>query len=115
MVNVRVFKAADDLHDGVHLADVGEKLVAQAFACAGALHEAGDVHKLHRRRNGDLRLGDVLQHFQARVGHGDDADVGVDRAERVVGRFRLAGAGHSVEQGGLAHVGQTDDSGFEHK
>ena len=51
---------------------------------------------------------------QPRVGHGDDADVGVDGAERIVRRLRLARAGDGVEQGGLADVGQTDDSGSEH-
>ena len=39
---------------------------------------------------------------------------GIDGAERIVGRLRLAGAGDGVEQGGLADVGQTDDSGSEH-
>ena len=51
---------------------------------------------------------------QPRVGHGDDADVGVDGAEGIVGRLRLAGAGDGVEQRGLADVGQSDDSGSEH-
>ena len=51
-----------------------------------------------------------LQHLEPRVGHGDDADVRVDRAEGIVGRLRLAGAGDGVEQRGLADVGQTDDS-----
>src|SRR6266516_299607 len=32
VVNVRVFEATDDLHDGVHLADVAEEFVAKAFA-----------------------------------------------------------------------------------
>ena len=52
--------------------------------------------------------------YEPRVGHGDDADVGVDGAEGIVGRLRLAGAGDGVEQGGLADVGQSDDSGSEH-
>ncbi len=32
VVDVRVLEAADDLHDGVHLADVAEEFVAQTFA-----------------------------------------------------------------------------------
>ena len=34
-----------------------------------------------------------------REGHGDNADVRVNGAERVVGRFRFARAGDGVEQG----------------
>ena len=49
-MDVRVLEAADHLHDGVHLADVREELVAEAFALARALHEAGDVHELDGRR-----------------------------------------------------------------
>ncbi len=35
--DVLVLEAADDVDDGVHLADVGEELVAQPLALAGAL------------------------------------------------------------------------------
>ena len=47
-------------------------------------------------------------------GHGDDADVRVDGAERIVGRLGFAGAGDGVEESGLADVRQSDDSGSEH-
>jgi hypothetical protein len=96
----------------VDLADVGEELVAEAFALAGAGDEAGDVHELDGGGDDDVGLGDFLQDVGALVGHGDDAHIGIDGAERVVGRFRLAGAGEGVEKSGLAHIGETDDSGF---
>ena len=49
---------------------------------------------------------------EARVGHLDDADVGLDRAERIVlrGDARL---GERVEERRLADVGQADDAAFE--
>ena len=31
-MNIRILKTPDNLHDGVHLANVGEKLVAQTLA-----------------------------------------------------------------------------------
>ena len=37
VMNVRVLETAHDLHDGVHLADVGEELVAEAFALRSRL------------------------------------------------------------------------------
>ena len=60
-MDVRVLEAAHDLHDGVHLADVGEELVAQSLALARALDQAGDVDELDGRRNDDVGLGDRLQ------------------------------------------------------
>ena len=48
--DVGVIEHADDLGDGLGLADVGEELVAQAFALRRALHDPGDVHEGHRRR-----------------------------------------------------------------
>ena len=60
MMNVRVLEAADDLDDGVHFADVREKFVAQTFALRRAFDQAGDVHKLNRRRDDDVRFGDVF-------------------------------------------------------
>ena len=49
---------------------------------------------------------------QPRIGDADDADVGLDRGERVV-RREHAVAGQGVEQGGLADIGQTDDADGE--
>ena len=49
---------------------------------------------------------------EARIGHLDDADVGLDGAERIVLR-RDAGLGQGVEEGGLADVGQADDAAFQ--
>ena len=113
-MNVRVLEAPDDLDDRVHFADVGQELVAEAFALAGALDEPGDVDELDRRGNDDVRLRDALQRRQPRIGYGHDADVRVDRAEGIIGRLRLSRARDGVEQGGLADVGKTDDTGSEH-
>ena len=49
-MDVGVLEAADDLDDRVDFADVGEELVAEPFALARALHQAGDVDELDRRR-----------------------------------------------------------------
>ena len=59
-----------------------------------------------------LRLDDLRQLREPRIGHLDDADVGLDGAEGIVlrGDARL---GQRVEQGGLAHVGQSDDAAFQ--
>ena len=43
VVDIGVGKAADDVDDGVDFADVGEELVAEAFALACAADEAGDI------------------------------------------------------------------------
>ena len=50
LMNVVVLKTADHLHDGVHLADVAEKLIAESFSRARAFHQTGDVHELDRGR-----------------------------------------------------------------
>ena len=115
VVNVRVLEAPHDLHDRVHLADMRKKFVAQPLARACALDEARDVHELDRGRDDDVGLRDFLQHREPLVRHGHDADVWIDRAKGVIRRLGLAGAGDGVEQGGLADIGQADDSGFQHK
>ena len=59
MDDVLVVKTAHHMDDGVGLPDVGQELVAQALAPGGALHEAGDVHKLNDGRGGLLGLVEV--------------------------------------------------------
>ena len=110
--DVRVAERADDLADRVGLADVREELVAQALARARAAHDAGDVDERHRRRDDLGRLVQLGQHRQPLVGDADDADVRIDRRERVVGREDVV-LGQRVEQGGLADVGQADDADRE--
>jgi hypothetical protein len=63
---------------------VAEELVAQALALAGAADEAGDVDQLDDGGDDLLGLDLGLDAQQARVGHREDADVGLDGAERVV-------------------------------
>ena len=112
---VVVLKAADDVHDGVDLADVGQKLVAEALALAGTGDETGDIEELDGRRDDHAGLEDLFEMGQAVVGHVDDTDVGFNGAERIVRDRRLVRAGNRVEEGGLSRVGQPDDAGFQHK
>ncbi len=107
--DVVVVKAADHVDDGVRLPDVGQKLVAQALALGGALHQTGDVHELDDRRGLLLGLVNFRQLVQPGVGHRHHAHVGVDGAEGIVGRLR-AGVGDGVKEGALAHVGQTHNT-----
>jgi hypothetical protein len=58
-----------------------------------------------------LRLDDLRQPVEARVGNRHDTDVGIDGAERVVLRLD-ARLGKGIEQGGLADIGQSDDAAF---
>ena len=110
MDDVVIVKAAHDVHDGVALADVTQELVAQTGTLAGTLHQTGDVHELHDGRGLFVGLPDLRQLVQTLVRHGHDAAVRLDGAERIVGRLRVLGGGDGVEQSGLAHVGQADDT-----
>ncbi len=110
--HVVVGKAAHHVHHGVRLADIGEELVAQAFALAGTGDQAGDIDELDDGGLDLLRLDDGREGRKPLVGHFDDADVGLDGTEGVILR-RNAGLGQGVEEGGLADVGQSDDAAFE--
>ena len=112
MNDVVVVEAAHDVRNGVAFADVGEELVAEAFALARACNEAGDIDEFHCSGNNALRMIDFSELLQARIGNLNNADVGFNRAERIVFR-RDAGLRKRVEDGGLADVGQADDAAFQ--
>ncbi len=95
--------------DGVDIANVGKELIPQPLTLRGSGHEAGDIHELNSRRHDLLRVHDVGELLQARVGHRHDPDVGVDRAERIV-LGRDLRPGESIEQGRLADVRQAHDA-----
>ena len=97
------------MNNGVGLPDVGQKLVAKPRALTGALHQTGNVHKLNDRRGLFIRLIDFRQLVQPGIRYGHHAHVGVDGAERIVGALRAC-IGDGVEQGGLAHIGESHDT-----
>src|SRR4029078_7877520 len=88
MRDVGILEAAHDMRDGVDLADVGEELVAEAFTLGSAAHEAGDVDEGRPGRDDLPRLGDGRELVEPRIGHGDFADIRLDRAERIVRGLR---------------------------
>ena len=108
----RIMKAADDMQDGVSLADVREELVAQTFTLAGAFDDARDIDEFHGRRHDRIGLDHGHDAVHARVRHRYHAHIGVDGAERVVGGLRFSRR-KGVEDGGLAHIRQADDSDIQ--
>ena len=56
MDDVFILKAADDVNDGIHLADVGKKLVAQSFTLGRALDKTCDIDKFEDSRGEFLRV-----------------------------------------------------------
>ena len=113
MRDVAILEAAQHMDDGVHLADVGQELVAQPLALGGAADEARDVHEFQAGGDDLGTLADGGQRGEARVGHRHPADIGLDGAEGVVGRLRRHRLRQRVEERGLAHIGQADDAAVE--
>ena len=112
MRDVRALKAAHHMGDSIHLADVLEELISQPLALRGALHKACNIDKAH---TGGCRLFgmiEIRQHLEARIRHGHDAHIRLNRAERIVRRL-CARLRDSVEQRAFSHIRQTDDSDFK--
>ena len=99
------------MHDGVAFPDVGQELVAQSLALAGALHQTGDVHKFDGGRGHFLGMIHLRQHVQPLVGHRHHAGVGFDGTERIIRRLGSR-PGDGVKQRALSHVGQSYDTKF---
>lgn len=110
--DVVVLEAAHHVADGFGFADVGQELVAQTFTFRRAFHQAGDVDEFHGGWQNALRLDDLGQLIQTRIGHRHHTGVRFNGAEREVGCFN-ARFGQRVEQGGFAYVRQADDTAFE--
>src|ERR1700736_1345181 len=98
MMDVTALETANNLHDRIHLANVAEKLVAQAFSLARARDESGDVNELDRRRHCAYRFGHLCERLQPRVRDRNDSLVRIDRAKRVIRGLSLVSASHRVEQ-----------------
>ena len=93
-----VVEAAEHVYDGVALADVGEELVAQAFALAGSLHEAGNIDDVADGRHDAARMHELGETGQSLVGHGDLSKLSINGAKGKVCCLRLC-ARQTVEEG----------------
>ena len=113
MDDVAIGKAAHDVGDRIDLADVAEKLVAEALAAGGAAHQPGDVDEFELGRDDLCRFRQARTDREPLVGHRDPPDIGLDRAERVIRRLGRFGRGQGVEERGLADIGQADDAAAE--
>ena len=111
MHDVLVVEAADNVYNGVHLADMGQKLIAETLALAGAAHQTRDVYEFDNGRSGFLCVVQVGQRLKALIRYRNHADVRVDGAERIVGALRAC-LRNCVEQSGLADIRESDDAEF---
>ena len=112
MHDIVILKTAHHMNDGIGLANIGKKLIAQSLAFTGTCHQACDVNKLHRRRKDPLRAHNAGQLGEPRVGNLDDAHIRLNGAEGIIlgGNARL---GQRIEQGGFAHIRQADDAALK--
>jgi len=98
VMNIRIFKAADNLHDCVHLSNVMQELIAEAFARVRPFHETSNINELNRRRHDLLRVRYRGEFCQASVRHSHDAHVWVNRTKGIILRRRLVRAGNGVKK-----------------
>ena len=102
------------MNNRVDLTNIGQELIAQAFALTGTLHQTGDIHKLHPRGDQLFALAEVGELLEAVIGNRHCAHIRLNRAERKIGSLSLRIGHQGIEQGGFANVGQSDDSSFKH-
>ena len=107
--DVVVLEGAEDEHDRVDLANVGQELVAESLTLAGALDETTDVDHLYGGMDDVLARRHHGQPIEPLVRNLCHADVGILRGEGV-GRGECSAAGERVVQRALAGVGQPDES-----
>ncbi|MNV72477.1 hypothetical protein D3C71_1655670 [compost metagenome] len=100
------------MNNRVHLADMRQEFVAETFALARAAHQSRDVHEFKCRRHRFVRYNQLRQLIETLVRNLNHADIGVDRAERIVRGLR-ARLRNCVKQRRFAHVGQTHDTRFQ--
>ncbi len=112
MDDVLIFEAAHHVNDGIHPTDVPQELVPQTLALAGPLHQAGDIQDLDGGGEDPFGIDEFSDPVHAGIGNLDDTHIGIDSAERIIGRLG-ASRGQCIENSGFPHVGETDDTAVE--
>ena len=110
MHHVGIVEAAHHVHYGVHLADVGQELVAQPLALACPSYQPGNVYKFDGGVDGAMHTDQLAQLFQAHVRYRDNGAVRLNRGEGIVGHNRLLCLCQCIKKRTFAHVGQADEA-----
>ena len=109
MHHIVVVKATKHVDDGIRLADIGEELVAKAFALRGPFDKTGNIYYLDRCRDDAPGMDKFGKFIQSLIGHSDDAHLRIDGTKREISCLSLC-ARQTVEKSGFAHVRQSDDT-----
>ena len=99
------------MNNRIDLTDIREEAVAEALALGSALDKSCNIDELQRCGRKLLRLIDLRELFEPCIRHRHDADILVDRAERIVCGF-CAGICQRIEQRAFADIRQSDHSEF---
>ena len=95
--DVVVLKTTHNVSDCVGLTDISQKLITEPLTFRRASDEPRDIHELHRRRQNLLRFDDPGQNIKTRIRNGNDADIRLNGAERII-LSRNLGRSERIEQ-----------------
>ena len=84
--DIIIVECPDDMDDSVALADIGEKLITEAFTFGCTGDKPRDIDEGDGGRDDLLGRIQLLQHGQPLVRNRDDAGIGLDRGEWIIGR-----------------------------
>src|SRR3546814_13435245 len=101
------------MDDRVDVADIGEELVAKPFALRRAAHQPGDIDEAELGFDDLGRTADAGDLVKARIGNRDLADIGFDRAKRIIRRLRRHGLRQCIEKRRLAAIWKATDAAAE--
>ena len=106
MCDVVIVETAQYMYNCITIAYVGKELVSQTLTLGGAAYQSGNVDNLHSCRHHRCGTLNLHQFGQAFIRHGNNTYIRLNGAEREVSRLCL-GIGEAVEEGRLAHIGQS--------
>ena len=113
MSDVTVFKATQDVDDGVGFADVGKKLVAESLTFGGSFYQAGNINEFKLGRYDVFRVDDSCQFLQSFIGYGNTAGIRFNGAKRKVCRLSSNCLSQSVKKSWFSDIGEADDAAVE--
>ena len=96
--DVTVFKATQDVDDGVGFADVGKKLVAESLTFGGSFYQAGNINEFKLGRYDVFRVDDSCQFLQSFIGYGNTAGIRFNGTKRKVCRLSSNCLSQSVKK-----------------
>ena len=87
MNHICILKATNYMHNGIHLTNIGKKLITQSLPLGGSLYKSGNINKFNRRMRHFFGVIHFSEFFNSLIRHRHNSHIRINGTKRKISRL----------------------------